>query len=95
MQPGVNICVCVHSMCVNHCKCAHMPACILTDSERRQFESEIGGCRAVCQCTLEGRKKGGMKRRQGYVCVRVSQDESSIFAGLSNCLALKAAGEMS
>lgn len=30
-----------------------------------------------------------------FVCMCVSQDESSLFAGLSDCLAPKAAGETS
>lgn len=39
--------------------------CILTDSERLRDESHVGGCRAVCQCSGESRKKGA--------CVRVRE----------------------
>lgn len=62
--------------------------CILTDSERLRDESHVGGCRAVCQCSGESRKKGACVR----ACVRESQDESSLFASLSDCLALKTTG---
>lgn len=63
--------------------------CILTDSERLRDESHVGGCRAVCQCSGESRKKGKCVRACVRVRVRESQDESSLFASLSDCLALK------